>query len=104
MVEKERFDPDFAHSLPEMCWSFKPSDGSLICIKRGEEGYFPSEWDTGDAQKNRRIADYNNRERGISPAQEQAMAVGSMCGWDSPGADPKCYEQHEPEMGGMTLG
>ena len=46
--------------LPEMCFSVLPSDGSLICVKHDETGYYNSDWDTGDPVKNRGIADYNN--------------------------------------------
>lgn len=104
-TEEEKFSPDSLTRLPDLCWSVLPGEGTLICIKKGESGYYPSDWSTGDRAQNRYLADYNNQRRGITPAQEQAMLTGSMCGWDVPGADPKWYEEHQnQEMGGMTLG
>ena len=104
-TEQECFSSKLAEGLPEMCWSLLPGEGKLICIKRGESGYYPSDWETGDPAQNRAIADYSNQRRGISKAQEEAMLCGSMHGWDVPGADPRSYEQDPPrqEMGGMTL-
>ena len=112
-TEQERFYPEVTNGLPDICLSTLPSTGALIRIKRGETGYFPSDWETGDAVKNRGLADYYNRKRGITKAQEEAMLCGSMCGWDAPGADPARYEKAlqersegatPPQMGGMQLG
>jgi len=69
-----------------------PSDGSLIYIERGKNGYHTTDWDTGDPQKNRNIANFYNEKRGITQAQEKAMLNGSLFGWNVPAADPKCYE------------
>ncbi len=105
--------PKVAEVLPELCFSVLPSTGALICIKRGESGYYPSDWDTGDPAQNRELADYNNQRLGVTAAQRLAMEAGSMHGWDCPAADPKTYEQtlQSPAdmeagapMGGMTLG
>ena len=113
MTEQDRFDPHFAERLPDICWSILPGDGSLICIMRGESGYYPSDWDTGDPAENRELADYNNQRLGVTAAQRLAMEAGSMHGWDCPAADPRTYEQtlQSPTdmeagapMGGMTLG
>ncbi len=89
--------------LPELCFSVLPGTGALICIKRGESGYFPSDWDTGDPAQNRELADYNNQRLGVTAAQRLAMEAGSMHGWDCPAADPKTYEQTPQTIGGITL-
>ena len=103
-TEQEHFAPKLAKGLPELCFSVLPSTGELICIKRGENGYYPSDWSTDDPAQNRELADYNNERLGVTQAQRLAMECGSMHGWDVPGADPSAYQQNEPQMGGMNLG
>ena len=95
--------PNVAEGLPELCFSVLPSTGALICIKRGESGYYPSDWDTGDPAQNRELADYNNQRLGVTAAQRLAMEAGSMHGWDCPAADPKTYEAESFQMGGLGL-
>ena len=85
--------PYIPDGLPELCFSVLPGAGKLICIKCGESGYYPSDWETGDPKRNRETADFANEQRGITKAQELAMLHGSMAGWDTPGADPKSYEK-----------
>lgn len=96
--------PKSAKGLPELCFSTLQTTGQLICIRRGESGYYPSEWETGDKERNVEEADRLNERLGVTPAQRMAMEIGSMAGWDVPGADPKNYEiQRKDQMGGMTL-
>lgn len=102
-TERERFSPKLANGLPEMCFSVLRDTGELICIKRGESGYYPSDWSTDDKAQNRELADYNNERLGVTAAQRKAMEAGSMFGWDVPGADPAAYEPDGQEIGGMTL-
>ena len=91
--------------LPDACLTLKPSDGALIYIERGQSGYNSSNWDTGNLNENRIIADYYNEQRGISRAQEEAMLNGSMFGWDTPAADPRHYDNlSKPEVNaGYTI-
>lgn len=96
-TEAECFAPKVAEGLPEMCFSTLKSTGDLICIKRGETGYYPSDWSTDNKEENVELADQLNEKLGVTPIQRQAMEIGSMCGWDVPGADPAAYEQNYGE-------
>ena len=100
-TEQELFSPKLAEGLPELCFSTLPGTGELICIKRGESGYYPSDWSTDNPQQNHELADYNNERLGVTQEQRLAMECGSMHGWNTPGADPGYYEQ---KMGGMKFG
>jgi len=86
-----RNEPMRRNDLPETCFSVLPSSGQLIIIKKGESGYYPSEWDTGSREENREIASSHNARRGITDIQEAAMLAGSMFGWNTPGANPQWY-------------
>ena len=99
--EKNPSQSNLSEGLPELCFSTLPDTGELICIKRGESGYYPSDWSTDDPAQNRELADYNNERLGVTREQRLAMECGSMHGWDVPGADPGYYEQ---KMGGMKFG
>ena len=47
------------------------------------------------------LVDELNEKLGVTPSQRQAMEIGSLAGWDAPGADPKAYEPDVLQLGGM---
>ena len=91
--EAELFPNLLAEGLPETCFSTLRSSGELIIIKRGESGYYLSDWNTPDRERNKEIAEMSNQSLGVTPAQKAAMECGSMFGWSVPGADPRAYEE-----------
>ena len=92
------------NDLPETCLATLPGQGDLIILKRGETGYYRSEWETGDKTKNQEIADFHNRRSGITPAQVEAMRTGSMFGFHVPGANPQVYFDEARYLRSSTLG
>jgi len=92
------------NDLPENCFATLPGEGKLVILKRGEKGYYPSDWETGSKADNEEIADWHNQSRGINPAQVMAMRIGSMCGFDVPGADPQIFFDDAKHVGSYEIG
>ncbi len=69
--------------LPELCGARNPTDGELVILKRGELGYFaaPEGFD---------IIKFNRNLKVTAP-QIEAMLIGSMFGFDVPGANPAAH-------------
>lgn len=72
--------------LPDICYATLPTTGEVIIVKKGVSGYI--EFDNAQNM----TADQLNKEIGVTPAQATAMRVGSMFGFDVPGADPSNYD------------
>jgi hypothetical protein len=67
--------------LPGLCATRHPITGQPILISVGETGYYPL---------HRRFdVDAFNARHGITSAEIFAMELGSMFGWDAPGANPR---------------
>lgn len=79
--------------LPEMCHSVNGVTGKVIIIKRGEHGFWDTIHTTISPDDSQAIADARNKQMGITKIQEKAMYVGSLFGWDVPGADPDNYNE-----------
>jgi hypothetical protein len=61
-------------------WNKSPGAPSVIAVKRGEMGYYPIHTPL--------TVDELNERAGVTKAQAEAMHIGSMVGWEVPGADP----------------
>lgn len=102
-TEEECFSPKVAIGLPELCYSVHEGTGELIVIQRGEVGYYRTDYSTEDKEQNVELADRLNEKLGVDMWQRQAMEVGSICGWDAPGADPAKYLEDYDPKGWMKL-
>jgi len=83
--------------LPEVCYSVREYDQSLILLKRGESGFYSTTYSTNKAEENQMLAYQLNAKLGVTKAQEQAMSFGSMFGWEKPGANPDFWVQKAQE-------
>jgi hypothetical protein len=72
--------PTLMEKLPELCASRLLTDGSPIMLKRGVKGYWPM-------PEGFDVEGFNER-KGISAKIKLCMEIGSMRGFDVPGADP----------------
>ena len=81
-----------AIQLPPYCYSVMPSNEQLIRIDRQESGYRPVT--IGEDQRHvfgneaKTLANELNATADIPHNVRNAMEHGSMCGWESLGADP----------------
>jgi hypothetical protein len=85
-----------APGLPDLCYSRLGEDGRCIIIKRGETGYYPTDYPPGYSDD---IIDTLNARLGVTRAQRLAMEIGSMAGWHVPGADPAAHAARFAALG-----
>lgn len=87
----EREDAELAaRGLPPVAyidntWNKSPGASPVIAVRRGERGFYPI--------YTLASADKLNEAEGVTTAQAQAMHIGSMYGWDKPGAHPGAQVQ-----------
>jgi len=86
------------HKLPDHCFSVLPDSGEFVILQ--QERPTIQSFDSDDPIEVRRhVADELNEAMGVTKAQEQAMLMGCLHGFDQPCAEPWQYEgpseQHE---------
>ena len=75
-------------SLPDECYIFVAGGhpGKQVgLIRRGEKGYYLSDYDEKEPVLAADLVRRLNRRLGVGLLQAEAMQVGSMFGWDAPG-------------------
>ena len=77
----------FEELLPEKSFTILNTTGETVLIKRGEKGYYPQ-----DSLKWSYVDEFNET-LGVTKAQAEAMAHGSLFGWDIPASNPKMWEE-----------
>jgi hypothetical protein len=76
-------------NLPDFCWVTHRADNTAVLVKRGERGYYPTDYDP--PLPGEMVSELNER-LGVSKAQEMAMEAGSLFGWHIPAADPETWK------------
>ncbi len=89
---------NIANGLPDYCYGTLPSAKEIILLKRGEIGYHPArnigiEGSESSESSEERVKALNE-QIGVTPAQAEAMRIGSLFGWGVPGADPAIYDEN----------
>jgi len=81
------------HKLPDHCFSILPESGELVALQQERPHIQPFHSD-GPVETRRRIANDLNEAMGVTRAQEKAMLMGCLHGFDQPCARPWQYDQN----------
>jgi hypothetical protein len=82
------------HKLPGHCFSILPDSGTLVILQQ-ERPYVQSFVSDDPVDVRRLVADDLNEAMGVTKAQEKAMLMGCLHGFDQPCAWPWQYEKAE---------
>ena len=103
LQEWDRLHPELAARLPVGAFVAIPglNDGAFGAVTRGESGYRQLMSPGSGAYIVKHGIEawvrHMNDQRGVSPFHAHCLLMGSMFGWDSPGADPDTYSDEEIE-------
>lgn len=97
-IDKEKVLNMKYSDLPDMCYGLLPSDKSIIIIKKGENGYYETDFD--DIEDTEEFVNRENSKMGVTPEQRMVMELRSMSGnWKLKNEESKQIktESVEPE-------
>ena len=78
---KEKLNFLSVDKLPEMCYGLLPSDNSIIVIKKGESGYFQTDFDKPESEEAAETEVKRlNDQLGVTPDQRFTMELRSLSG------------------------
>lgn len=78
------------NKLPDMCWGVLALDNTIIIIKKGQSGYYKTDYPAAESREAaEEWCDELNERIGVAKNVRRAMEHGSMFGWDTPSADPE---------------
>jgi len=86
------------HELPDYCFSVMP-DGSALVILQQERPYIQTVDSDSSPEARRQVVDELNEIMGVTKAQEKAMLMGCLHGFDQPCAEPWQYERPAESRG-----
>lgn len=75
-------------NLPEFCYVEHTVTKKPVKVVKGVSGYYPLEQENFGLTTNEL-----NKALGVTKQQADAMLIGSMFGWDAPGANPKFFKK-----------
>lgn len=84
------------NTLPDMCYTYLSGSNEIGLIKKGEEGYYKTEYlCVDDTEINEDLVRELNAKLGVSVIEKHCMVLGSLFGWDAPGAHVENYTAEE---------
>lgn len=93
-MSKEKMKNPNYDKLPDSCWGVLKETNEIIIIKKGETGYYKTDYlPAKSLEAAEEWCNEINERMGVSKEVRKAMEAGSMWGWDSPGANPDFWKK-----------
>ena len=87
-------------AMPGFCYGLRQVDADsaqVVALQNGVRGYYPVEGaQTLPNEMAQNYCDIQNERLGVTKMVAYCMLVGSMFGWDAPGANPRWVMENHP--------